>query len=411
MAPFQLTPHGDEEFGLEPAEVVLRFLDSVGRRADAEFYLSLFRAAKERFACICVDGPVLTAALDAVVLDLRFLATLGLTPVVILGLLAEQGSTEQASALLQGLARGGVQARVMRPDYFARPDDLTHAVAATTRAGVVPLVPLGVSAEANIEQRFVAMHALVSGLHSRKLIHLQRRGSLRHAGKSLALVNLSHDYAWLMQSPELSPKQRLLLREAKSLLLGPAAHRCTVAIASPLDLLRELFTVKGAGTLLRRGALIECLTTWDQVHSERLRILLESAFARPVEAAFFARPLWRMYVDAEYRGAAVVDDTPVGAYLSKFAVEREAQGEGIGGDLWERLSQENKILFWRSRRGNVIDAWYTRQCDGLFRSGEWNVFWKGLAPRQIEDAVLYATSQPADFSAVDVAADHLCCND
>ena len=36
---------------MEPAEVVLRFLESVGRRSEAEFYISLFRAEpKEQFA-------------------------------------------------------------------------------------------------------------------------------------------------------------------------------------------------------------------------------------------------------------------------------------------------------------------------------------------------------------------------
>ena len=71
---------------MDAAEAVLRFLESTNRRGEAEVYLQLFRAeAKERFACIAVNAQVAKVALDAVIVDLRFLATLGLTPVVVLG--------------------------------------------------------------------------------------------------------------------------------------------------------------------------------------------------------------------------------------------------------------------------------------------------------------------------------------
>ena len=45
---------------MEPADAVLRFLDGLGRRSEADFYLSLFRAEpKERFAAISVDANAL----------------------------------------------------------------------------------------------------------------------------------------------------------------------------------------------------------------------------------------------------------------------------------------------------------------------------------------------------------------
>ena len=52
---------------MEPAEAVLRFLESLGRRTEADFYLSLFRAEpKERFAAISVDANVARSATEAV---------------------------------------------------------------------------------------------------------------------------------------------------------------------------------------------------------------------------------------------------------------------------------------------------------------------------------------------------------
>jgi hypothetical protein len=97
---------------MEPTEVVLRFLDSMGRRADAEFYLGLFRAeAKERFATIAVDGPVVSDALDAVVLDCRFLRTLGLVPVMVVGHFSRQEAESDATRLEQALRAAKAAAR------------------------------------------------------------------------------------------------------------------------------------------------------------------------------------------------------------------------------------------------------------------------------------------------------------
>jgi acetylglutamate kinase len=384
---------------LEPTEVVLRFLESVGRRSDAEFYLGLFRAeAKERFACIAVDGPVIADALDAVVLDLRFLAALGLAPIVAVGLFDATDATAQAARLAQALEGVGVSCRVLSPGL-----QLAAAAAHEMRDGhvvVVPYTPAFASTEA---ARFVALGDLVVTLSTRKLIFLQRRGGLRHDGKLVPLVNLTQDFEALLASEELSRKQKAILREAERLVCSRTTQKITVAITSPLELLRELFTVKGAGTLLRRGSRITRRDGLASVDKDRLRTLLESAFGRPVVDAFFEKEVSCVYLDEDYRAAAVLVDTELGVYLSKFAVEREAQGEGLGGDLWEKVTHDHPVMFWRSRRGNPIDPWYIRQCDGLVRLPAWNVFWKGFAPDRIAAAVDYALAQPADFSGAAAA--------
>src|SRR5262245_27906070 len=61
------------------ADTVLTFLESIGRRSEAEFYLKLFRQLpKESFAIIRVGRPVLRHALGSLADELRFLADLGL---------------------------------------------------------------------------------------------------------------------------------------------------------------------------------------------------------------------------------------------------------------------------------------------------------------------------------------------
>ena len=71
---------------MEP-EIIQRFLESVGQKADVELYLRLFRAQKkESFAIIAADAQIVKNALDPFHFDLRILNGLGLFPVVLLGL-------------------------------------------------------------------------------------------------------------------------------------------------------------------------------------------------------------------------------------------------------------------------------------------------------------------------------------
>jgi acetylglutamate kinase len=210
-------------------------------------------------------------------------------------------------------------------------------------------------------------------------------------------VNLSTDYEDLRRSGELAPRQLQILDDARRLILELAPQRLLVSLTSPLNLLHELFTVKGAGTLLRRGAPIARHDGLLGVDLQRLRALLGGSFGKPPSQALFARAFAHVYLEQEYRGAAMVQRTALGGYLSKFAVTREAQGEGIGVDLWSALCSDYPTLIWRARRENPIRPWYERQCQGRFDAGEWTVYFRGLAPAQIAQAVDLALGQPVDF--------------
>jgi hypothetical protein len=48
------------------------------------------------------------------------------------------------------------------------------------------------------------------------------------------------------------------------------------SVTAPTNLLHELFTVKGAGTLIKHGSLIEFHRDYQSVDRERLEVLLNS---------------------------------------------------------------------------------------------------------------------------------------
>jgi hypothetical protein len=379
---------------LATQDVVLRFLESTGRPSEARLYLDLFRArSREQFAAIAIDAHVMADATDAVAQDLKFLAALDLFPTVVLGIFQPAEAAEHARRLRRHLEAEGV-----RVDELSSPGRrLAGRVTACAADGVVPVVVLEPAADESPGDRLDRLGGLLEELQVRKLLFLHRPGGLRQGGALVPIVNLTADLPALLASREISRKETLILEYARRLCDESALPSFTVAIASPLNLLRELFTVKGAGTLLRRGARIVSHSGWDGVDVPRVRLLLASSFGRAPVEDFFARKPHRVYLEERYRGCAILLETPLGAYLTKFAVSTEAQGEGIARDLWEALAADTPVVFWRARRANPISDWYAKLCDGLARLPDWTVYWKGVAPGAIPAVVDWAVSQPVDI--------------
>jgi len=379
---------------LAPQDVVLRFLESTGRPSEARFYLSLFRTRpREQFAAIAIDAHVMSDAADAVAQDLKFLAALDLYPSVALGIFQPAEAAAHARRLRRHLESEGVPV----DELSATEPRLADRVTAAVESSAVPVVVFEPVASESPGDRIDRLGALLSELRARKLLFLHRPGGLRQGGDLVPIVNLTKDVPGLLASKELSRKEAAILEYARRLCDDPALPSFTVAVTSPLNLLRELFTVKGAGTLLRRGARIVRHEGWDGVDVLRVRDLLASSFGRTPTDEFFSRTPGRVYLEEEYRGCAILLDTPLGAYLTKFAVSAEAQGEGIARDLWDALVVDTPVVFWRARRGNPIVEWYVKLCDGLVRLPDWTVFWKGLDPGSIPAAIDWAVRQPVDL--------------
>jgi acetylglutamate kinase len=268
------------------------------------------------------------------------------------------------------------------------------AITLAARGGSIPLLA---APQGNEDARLASLGRLLSALNTHKLIFLGPLGGLRLHGQRVSVVNLAADYAALVANPEFDATQRRLLHASHRLMFELVSHPLLVAMTSPLNLLHELFTVKGAGTLLRRGAPITRHEGYAGVDLHRLTSLIEDSFGRPLNPDLFSRPLAHAYIEKDYRGAALVLRTPLGGYLSKFAVTREAQGEGVGQDLWSALVNDYPALVWRARSSNPIRVWYERQCHGRFETGAFIVYVRGLDPQQIPDAIAFALAQPADF--------------
>ncbi|MEN7972760.1 MAG: hypothetical protein ABFR47_02875, partial [Verrucomicrobiota bacterium] len=87
----------------------------------------------------------------------------------------------------------------------------------------------------------------------------------------------------------------------------PGTH---LSITSPINLLQEIFTVKGAGTLFRKGSAIELFHGLENVDRARLLNLLEASFGKKLGSQAFLENVGDAYVEKEYRGAVLLEKHP-----------------------------------------------------------------------------------------------------
>jgi hypothetical protein len=352
---------------------------------------------------------VVRQALGSLLEQLRFLSELGLVAAVVVGLFDPMSAQSGAEQRAAGLRAAGL---TPRPHAVSEPE-LARQVRRELSCEQVPILSFGPSDPESLGDRFAAIGALASELQTRRLVLVRRQGGLgprsedplvlpgghtlaRHAD-GISVVNLHTDLQALLTANVLPVAEQQLLRHCQALLRSTATHNLTVSVTSPLTLLKELFTVRGAGTLIKVGTEIERAVTYHGMDTGRLQALLQASFHRRLRSAFFDRPPLVVYVERNYRGAAIVEPSAIAPYLSKFAVEPVAQGEGIGQDLWQALTRDHASLVWRSRPDNSIGAWYATVCHGLLRLADWHVFWRGLQPDQIASAVTEALARPNDF--------------
>ncbi len=369
--------------------VVLRSLSAVGAVREAEFYANLFKSRDaERFALIVLDPRCLkNPLLEALISNIRILTDLGLTPVLLVGALDEDRTSVrfQSQRLFKELESVSVRAAKLNTASYG----LIPEIESKARRGRVPILELTEQGE-----RY-GLPTLAKKLRPSKIIFLQPSGGISRNGLRVPIIDID-DPSQFVDVDQLTPGQTRFMAHAKE--LSTDLERETVyVIASPLNLLAELFTVKGSGTLLRPSAEVQLFDDLTTIDRSRLTRSIEEAFGRYLKPNFWHQPIRSILVEKDFRGGAfvtVLEDQP---YLSKFWVTQEARGEGLARDIWQKLCQQEEKFFWRSRRNNPFNDWYMRECDGMQVNGDWRVFWRGIAMRNLSHAIFAASHAPEDF--------------
>ncbi len=436
----------------EMRTTIVRLLSNMASAKEIQQYLKRFsQLDAERFAVVKVGGAILRDDLDALVSSLSFLQQVGLTPIVIHGAgpqldeqmkaakiekvtvdglrvtdaaglaIVRRVSQQENLRLVEALQAQGVRATSITSGVFecdflnkrkyglvGKVESVhTAGIQAAIKVGSIPVIAsLGETAGGqilNINADWAA-NDLVKTLQPYKIIFLTGTGGLLDGdGNVIDSINLSTEYADLLRQPWLHSGMRVKIEQIHDLLmqLPPSS---SVSITRPDELAKELFTHRGSGTLIRRGERIHRFDSWDAVDRERLAALIESSFGRRLVPDYFERtPLWRLYVSEHYRAAIVLTREDGVPHMDKFAVSDDAQGEGLGRAIWQVMQQEVPLLFWRSRRRNAVNGFYTEESDGVIKGHPWNVYWYGLDDFDaIQRAVEHCRERPATL--IDEAA-------
>lgn len=324
------------------------FLESVGRSQEVEHYLRRFRSEKGAFfALIVPDAVSCRLEFELLLFQLKSLSRLGLRP----ALLLTGTAVEFSHAFRRELAQSGSD---------------------------VPVI----SEETSLIK---ALHELVAqGV--RRIHFLRRRGMIANEGSALAVC---------APDEPVDTEDRMLTTLAFQLL--DRQRDLHLSVCTPANLLKEIFTVKGAGTLFRRPTVIVHYRKLTPGQKERLHILIEQSFGRALADVNLFDRVSDFYIEEQFTGAVLLEATEYGLYLSKFAVGVDARGSGVAQDLWQRVLAETGALFWRSRRTNSIHRWYEKIADGFQRRSVWNIYWKGVDLSRLPDLIRFAEEKAPDF--------------
>lgn len=376
-------------------ETVLQSLSAVGAQHEAKFYADLFaRQDAETFAMLVLDPRCLKdPLLEALIAALRILSNLELSPTLVVGAMedARTSVSFQAQRLSRDLDKSGVRATRLNTASYG----LIKEVRKTSRAGKMAIL------EMTDRRGKMNLAGLVKALQPNKIIFLQPSGGLNQNGVRRANLTVA-ELPDFMETENFSVGQIRFLDCVMELERTAKARRSYV-IASPLNLLGELFTTRGSGTLIRRSVDLNTGQTFKSFSKPKLTRALETAFDKRLRESFYDTPLQKGFVEKDYKGGALFKKQAGLPYLSKFFVLKEARGDGIARDIWEAACAEVPSFLWRSRMSNPFNAWYMRNCDGMQRinhvTGDWRIFWKGLEAKDISDAIGAAASAPDDFES------------
>jgi acetylglutamate kinase len=424
-------------------QTIIRLLSSMASAKEISQYVKRFsQLDAKRFAVVKVGGAVLRDDLDALTSSLTFLQEVGLTPIVVHGAgpqldeeMTAAGITKQTVdglrvttpevlaivrkvflqqnlALVEALQQSGARATSIVSGVFEAEykDQATYGlvgdvsrinqspIEASLKAGSIPVIAsMGETTGGqilNINADFAA-NELVQVLQPYKIIFLTGTGGLLDAeGRVIDSINLSTEYDELMAQPWINGGMRVKIEQIKT-LLDTLPLASSVSITKPAELAKELFTHKGSGTLVRRGERVLRFDSWEGVDLRRMRMLIESSFGRTLVDDYFERTQpHRIYISENYRTALILTQEEGFAYLDKFAVLDDAQGEGLGRAVWHVMREENPQLFWRSRHNNQVNIFYYAESDGCYKQEKWKVFWYGIEDfADIERCVVHCSTR------------------
>ncbi|MCC5813502.1 MAG: acetylglutamate kinase [Leptospira sp.] len=379
---------------MEARQLLTKVLEITEDSPDGWKYLQYFRSQpKERFAVVCPSPDSLMDSWNVLFHDLRVLWQLDLFPVVMIDI-----STLRyiKTFLKAGLSLEGESSFPIR--FIRRTDNMKSRIQEII--SVHKKIPVIVSQQLHDLDIFLKNNIsnLLEELNSNKLILLNQSAGIRDENSNrYSIINLSREYESLKNNKNSNSDDLELLGSIKHILDSNGNRRLNVSITSPSSLLKELFTIKGSGTLIKRGSKIQIFDDFHSLDRDKLQKLIENSFQRKCKPGFMENNFYKVILESEYKACALFLQTESGVLLSKFAVDEIARGEGVGREIWDLMKQTFPSLFWRAKISNPISHWYMKEADGMIKTQGWIYFWMGESWQNVPKIIEYLSNLGEDW--------------
>jgi len=376
--------------------LLLKFFENVGKTNEVELFLKEFQDfPRVKLVIIRINYDVLKTSLDTLAENIAMMNRLDIYPIITIGnpppestplSKTEQSVLKRKFTLISRKLILAVRRKkghiLLAPNMLgwtkhAKPR-LTVSISKLTTLmtkSKTPIIPPSILK--NDKPYFITetelTQALIKTLKPKKFIIITAEGGiLDHNFHLLPFLNVSpqkENYHPLLK------RMKTIVQEIRHLLT--VTPDTAFIVTSAQNLLKEMFTIKGHGTFIKKHTL-QTSNTLDTINKKKLTTLLEAAFKKELSATYFNQTFDYFIYEKEYAGVAVIQNIQGIPYLDKFAVSPLHDGTGLGKTLWNRVLKKYPSLTWRALPNNPLNAFYFRECDGCIKYNDWVVFWRGL---------------------------------
>ncbi|MDH5655193.1 MAG: hypothetical protein OEZ34_04760 [Spirochaetia bacterium] len=353
------------------------FLDSIGRSEEYEYYLDKFRSESHPvFSILCPDLDSFRRVHRGILFDIQFLQKLELYPALILtgpfaDEMADYCREAEGTVLIEFNPEAGIQ-------------DLTESLNQAKEKRLTSFIYIR---NGTLSRFFSEFLPAVSG----RIHFIRMAGSIRDPFyRPVFFYNLKKE----SESAILHEDLPVIDLAKKILLMHQSLH---VSVTSPVNLLKEIFTVKGAGTVIRKGSLVVYKNSLSVQEVKAMEALLEKSFQKKLKNRSILEGKKHYFIEENFSAAAILEESDYGMYLTKFAVDTNARGSGIAQEIWDSMISKENRIFWRAKKNNSVNRWYLSLSDGVHKSGDWFIFWKGVGVADIPNIVQYCIEREEDF--------------
>ncbi len=353
------------------SEAIKLILESIGRGDEVEYYLKKFKSSSDFFCILIPDYETLIDFWDGFLFSLEILYKLELYPIIYIG---------------------GPECLFFYEKFSKHPffDILfvNNEICIKNHNKILVIFSY---------EKFINFYKKNHSILPARVHFIRNRGYIQKNKKNIFQIEPieknSINKNILLQYPE--EDIGIYFYCSELFLLFPEIH---ISITSSFLILKELFTVKGAGTLIKRKTTIVHLKKKDITDTliKELKKQIELCFKKTLKPDALNN-ISDLITDANFQSFIVLENCTFGYYLSKFAVTIEARGKGIAQDLWDYLISLNIPLFWKTNKKNTIRKWYEKISDGLVHYNNYIVFWKNLSYKDIPKIMDFIIHRGSDF--------------